>query len=120
MLVAAAVRRYPYSPFRVRPHNFPPWNSAVHKSVDARSASQAATKSVRPLQRTKLSKPPAHKVPYRRDSISFNYTPEIENLGTARGIRIVHNPEQQKRRSGFPPRPACLQPAHSVQVIETT
>jgi hypothetical protein len=55
MLVAAAVRRYPYSPFRVRPHNFPPWNSAVHKSVDARSASQAATKSVRPLQRTKLS-----------------------------------------------------------------
>jgi hypothetical protein len=60
MLVAAAVRRYPYSPFRVRPHNFPPWNSAVHKSVDARSASQAATKSVRPLQRTKLSEKRPH------------------------------------------------------------
>jgi len=44
----------PYSLFRLRPHHFLPWNSAAHKSVDARSASLASSFSVRPLQRTKF------------------------------------------------------------------
>jgi hypothetical protein len=38
----------------LRPHRFLPWNSAAHKSVDARSASPASSLFLaRPLQRTK-------------------------------------------------------------------
>jgi hypothetical protein len=97
----------PYSPFRVRPHNFQPGNSAVHSMCGCplRFPDNNIISASAPTHQTLETRMHAR---FRMDEFRYLFILHQKSaICDAESIRIVHNSEQEKAPE-WNPTPASL------------